>query len=94
MYSVYGIAFNWKGSWSLGDNYAGYVVSFDVDNSSSSHTKWIFNIRCRRKLWYERKLWCTKKMFSINFSKAKTKFCLSLHCNGDKSYLFVHGKRI
>ena len=36
MYSVYGIAFNWKGSWSLGDNYAGYVVSFDVDNSSSS----------------------------------------------------------
>ena len=47
MYSVYGIAFNWKGSWSLGDNYAGYVVSFDADNSSSSHTKWIFNIRCK-----------------------------------------------
>ena len=26
-------------------------------------------------------------MFSINFSKAKTKFCLSLHCNGDNSLL-------
>ena len=27
------------------------------------------------------------KMFSINFSKAKIKFCLSLHCNGDNSLL-------
>ena len=30
--------------------------------------------------------------FSINFSKANTKFCLSLHCNADNSYLFVNGK--
>ena len=35
-----------------------------------------------------------KKKFSINFSKAKTIFCLSLHYNGDKSYLFVNGKEI
>ena len=35
-----------------------------------------------------------KKRFSINFSKAKTKFCLSLHCNSDNSYLFVNGKEI
>ena len=33
-----------------------------------------------------------KKKFSINFSKGNTKFCLSLHCNGDNSYLFVNGK--
>ena len=32
--------------------------------------------------------------FSINFSKAKTKFCLSLHYNADNSYLFVNGKEI
>ena len=28
------------------------------------------------------------------FSKANTKFCLSLHCNADNSYFFVNGKEI
>ena len=32
------------------------------------------------------------KKIDINFSKAKTKFCLSLHYNTDNSYLFVNGK--
>ena len=27
----------------------------------------------------------TEKEFSINFSKANTKFYLTLHCNGDSS---------
>ena len=35
-----------------------------------------------------------KKKFSINFSKANTKLCLSLHDNADNSYLFVNGKEI
>ena len=35
-----------------------------------------------------------KKKFSINFTKANTKFCLSLHYNVDKSYLSVNGKEI
>ena len=35
-----------------------------------------------------------EKKFSINFTKANTKFCLSLHYNGDNSYLFVNGKEI
>ena len=30
-----------------------------------------------------------QKINSINFSKAKTKFCLSLHCNGDESYMYI-----
>ena len=30
----------------------------------------------------------------INFSKANTKFCLSLHYNGDESYLYVNKKEI
>ena len=35
-----------------------------------------------------------EKMFSINFSKAKIKFCLSLHYIGNNScYLFVNGKK-
>ena len=35
-----------------------------------------------------------KKKFSINFSKSKTRFCLSLHYNADNSYLFVNRKEI
>ena len=33
-------------------------------------------------------------MYSINFAKVNTKFCLSLHSNGDNSYLFVNGTEI
>ena len=33
-------------------------------------------------------------MFSINFSQAKTKFCLGLHYDNGNSYLFVNGKEI
>ena len=31
-----------------------------------------------------------EKMYSINFTKENTKFCLSLHYNGANSYLFVN----
>ena len=33
-------------------------------------------------------------MYSINFTKNYTEFCLSLHCNGENSYLFVNGTEI
>ena len=33
-------------------------------------------------------------MYSINFTKENTKFCLSLHYNGPNSYLFVNGAEI
>ena len=36
---------------------------------------------------------CRKKD-SINFTGNNKKFCLSLHYNGDNSYLFVNGKVI
>ena len=32
-----------------------------------------------------------EKMYSINFTLTKKKFCLSLHYNGVNSYLFVNG---
>ena len=35
-----------------------------------------------------------EKMYSINFTEHNKKFCLSLHCNGTNSYLFVNGKEI
>ena len=37
---------------------------------------------------------CQKKKFSINFTKANTKFCLSLHYDADNIYFFVNGKWI
>ena len=33
-------------------------------------------------------------MYSINFTVAKKKFCLSLHYNGGNSYLFVKSTEI
>ena len=35
-----------------------------------------------------------EKMCSINFTVTKNKFCLSLHCNGATSYLFINGIEI
>ena len=35
-----------------------------------------------------------EKMYSINFTVTKNKFCLSLHYNGANSYLFVNGREI
>ena len=36
----------------------------------------------------------SEKKISINFTKAKTKYCLILHCNGGNNYLFVNEKEI
>ena len=35
-----------------------------------------------------------EKMYSINFTVTKKKFCLHLHYNGANSYLFVNGTEI
>ena len=35
----------------------------------------------------------TEKIYSQNFTAVNIKFVLSLHYNGDDSYLFVTGKR-
>ena len=35
-----------------------------------------------------------EKMYSVNFTVTKKKFCLSLHCHGANSYLFANGTEI
>ena len=35
-----------------------------------------------------------EKMYSVNFTDHREKFCLSLHYNGANSYLFVNGTEI
>ena len=98
VYCGYEIAFAGKGTWNFGNDFAKNVVIFDVDNSSLSHAD---NHKINFSVLDEGlthgingSFGAPAKRFSINFSKAKTKFCLSLHENGDNSYLFVNGKKI
>ena len=42
----------------------------------------------------DNKMYYPEKMYSINFTVTKKKFCLSLHYNGTNSYLFVNGTEI
>ena len=74
------------------------LIIFGVDNSSSSHTN-----NCKKNFLtlnegpifgINRSFGSQEKNFSINFSNATTKLCLSLHYKGDNSYLFVNGKEI
>ena len=78
-YNGQGIAFDGKGYW-IFDNYtARNIAIFGVDNSSSSH---IDNPKHNFSVLDEGP---TEKKLSIKFSKSNTKFCLSLHYNGDES---------
>ena len=77
------IAFDGEGEWICGNDYAKNVVIIGVDNSSSSHTdnrKNNFLVLGEGPTFgMDRSNGAAEKWFSINFSKAKTKFCLSLH---------------
>ena len=96
VYSGYRIVFDGKGKWSFGIDYARNVIIFGIDNSSSSHTDPLNNflILSERDTFGINGRFGSPKKFSINFSKANTKFCLSLHYNADNSNLFVNAKEI
>ena len=98
LYSGYGVASDGGGSWSCGNDSVRNVIIFGVDNSLSSHTD---NLMNRFLILGEdptsginKSFDSPQKKFSINFSKARTKFCLTLHYNVDNGYLFVNGKEI
>ena len=87
MHSGYGITLDRKGSWSFANYPAKIVISFYVDNSSWSHTD---NHKNNLLILGEDPTFgINEKKFSINFSKAITKFCLTFHYNDDNSYLIV-----
>ena len=98
-YSGYGIGFDRKREFSFGSNGFGKnVITFGADISSSVQA----NNRTKTILvlgkYFEQGLYNTtiyaEKLYSINFSKTNTKFCLSLHYNGANSYLFVNSTEI
>ena len=96
-YSSYIVAFDGAGSWSFDNDFSRNEVIFGADNNSSAHKDNLKNnflvLREGPADDINGSASDVEKMFNVNFSKAKTKFCLSFHYNGDSSYLFVNGKK-
>ena len=89
-YSGYGIGFDRKSSFSFrGSGFGQNVITFGVDLSSSTHIddkkKDILILGKGPTKGLEHTL-TAEKMYSINFTVTKKKFCLNLHCNGANSY--------
>ena len=98
VYSGYGITFDSTSSWYFDNDFARNGIIFGVDNSpSSSHSD---NRNNNFLILGESPTYGINGSFEspgkkiINFTIANTKFCLSLHCNTDNSYLFGNGKEI
>ena len=97
-YSSYGIGFHRRSSfsfpgWGFGENVLifGVVMSFStrIDNKKKD----ILVLRKKPKQGLEHTL-PAEKMYSLNFTVTRKKFCLSLHCNEANSYLLVNGTEI
>ena len=96
-YSGYGNTCEEKGEWNFHNDPARNVQIFGVDNSSSyaNNHKNNFLVLGEGPTFYVNGSFDTpEQKININFSKAKTTFCLSLHCNGDNNYLFINRKKI
>ena len=97
-YSGYGIGFDRRSSFSFpGGGFGQNVLIFGVDMSSSAHIdnkkKDILVLGKGPTQGLEHTL-TAEKMYSINFTVTKKKFCLSLNYNGANSYLFANGTKI
>ena len=97
-YSGYGIGFDRKSSFSFpGGGFGQDLTIFGVDTSSSVHVdnkkKDILILRKDRTQGLEHTL-TAEKMYLINFSVTRKKFCLSLHYNKANSYLFANDTEI
>ena len=86
--------FGGAGSWSFDNDTARKVLIFGVDNRSSSYVE---NRKNNFLVLGEGPTFringsfgSPEKNVSINFSKANTKLCLSLHYNADNIYLFAN----
>ena len=97
-YKGYGICFDEGGTFSKGNiNNGRNVLIFGVDVSSLVHANnKANNIYVMGDLFVQGindTTMYAEKVYSQNFSQASKKFVLSLHYNGDDSYLFVNGKQ-
>ena len=97
-YEGYGICFDEGGTFSKeGINNSGNVLIFGAHENSLAHANnKANNIYVMGDLLVQGindTTLYTEKIYSQNFTAAYKKFVLSLHYNGDDSYLFVNGKR-
>ena len=97
-YSGYGIGFDRRSIFSFPRGGFGQnVLIFGADVNTSTHIdnkkKGILVLGRGPTQGLESTL-TAEKMYSINFTVTKKKFCLSLHYNGGNSYLFVNGTEI
>ena len=92
-YSGYGIGFDY----SIGNEIGRNVILFGVGMSSSTKTdnrkKDILILGKGPTKGLEHAL-SAEKLYSMNFTKENTKFCLSLHYNWANSYFFLNGTQI
>ena len=89
--SGYGIIFDSAGSWRFDNDFAGNVIIFVTDNSSSHSDNRINNFSILEEgLTYgtSGSFGSAEKKFNINFTEANTFSFWSLHYNADNSYLF------
>ena len=97
-YFGFGIGFDRRSSFTFfGCRFGKNVLIFGVDMSSSAlvdnKEKDILVLGKGPTQGLEHTL-TAEKMYSINFTLTKKKFCLSLHYNQENSYLFVTGTEI
>ena len=97
-YEGYGICFDGESSFSFGNRIdAKNVIIVGVNTSNSSHsTTKTQNIYVLGKDFVQGINNTTiygEKIYNTNFTEQSKKFVLSLHYNGDNSYLFVNGSQ-
>ena len=97
-YEGYGICFDGESSFSFGNRIdAKNVIIFGVNTSNSSHlTNKTQNIYVLGKDFVQginNTTVYAEKIYMTSFTEQSKKFVLSLHYNGDNSYLFVNGSQ-
>ena len=98
-YSGYGIGFDRKESFSFpGSGFGQNLIIFGADMCSPVHVdnkgKYIFILGFSPTQGLGEHSLTAEKMYLINFTVTRKKFCLSLHYNGINSYLFANGTEI
>ena len=97
IYEGYGICFDEGGMFSMGNiNNGRNVLIFGVHESSLAHkndkANNIFIMGNGFVQGINDTTLYDEKLDSQNYTAVNKKFVLSLHCNGDDSYLFINGK--
>ena len=97
-YSGYGIGLDRKSSFSFpAGGFGKNVIMFGVDMSSSAHVdnkKKDILILGKGPTQESEHTLTAENMYSINFTVARKKICLTWYYNGANSFLFVNGDQI